>query len=859
MIDRRHFLASAAASPFACTGLATADSAGASEPVGQGGAVGPGGVWTWSSGAEVAVFGVNYDLPSASAFRFAKASGMPFETIVEADFAHFRRMGFNGLRLCFWGDWENSTAEGAFVENEHSDVLDLIVKRAGEEGFACLFSPFVTYDASWPDSMARPRAGIAHAFKKEDLGRDPRAIAAQARYLREILQRRNPLTGRRYADEPALAAVELINEPTHHSADRALSVRYINTLAKAVRSTGYDRPLFHNVSQDMKIAAAIAASEVQGATFAWYPTGLQNGHAVEGNGLLLVERYEEFKAPELKDSAKLVYEFDAPDTLASYFYPAMVRGFREGGAQLAMMFAYDSLPISRSNSEFNDHFLNLVATPAKAISALIAATAMKELPRGRSVAEGRFRERFGPVRVDDLADLSELVDASRYFHSNDTSTPPPRPDDLKQLAGVGSSPLVTYDGAGAWFLDKRGKGVWRLEVHPDAATVANPFGFRRPERPAVRIVHRARRMRIALPDLGTGFLVRDKDGHEIEATAGQFEVRPGVYLLARGATKAAIDYTFFTLPGEQFAPIVQHEVPASRVAGRSWTVTADIVAPDAPKSVMLHIRKGGNRFEHIQMRAAPRFRYAAVIPAELMVEGQLSYSISVEQPDGTVYDAHVEGTRPGEWDYPRAAGYRVPVVAANAPLVLLDAERHGDRLIVPYGGYSEHASINVAPASDGDPAIRIMASGLADAQEGDLPAQRSWNGKIDDEGRALSSFSALEVVAGSATSEPLTALVLLIERDGMAWGAPVRLSGAMRTVRIALENLRPMDAAMLPCDFPVGINPYFLRRPSGRGASGDRIQLEDLQGVQVTVRRASGNAGTAPTAVAEIRRVSLAA
>ena len=298
--------------------------------------VGVDGVWRWADGREVALFGVNYNIASASAFRFAKATGIPFEQIVDTDFSHFKRLGFTALRLSYWGDWESSSANGSLVENEHLAVLDMVVARASESGISCLLSPIVTYDASWPDALGRPRTGLSHTFDKDILGTDGAAITAEVRYIGALLARVNQRTGRRLADEPSIVAVEPINEPTHHAGDRAGSVRYINSLAKAVRDSGFSGPIFYNVTQDMAMAGAIAAANVQGATFAWNPTGLRTGRAVASNGLLLVEGYR---------------QFDAADTMGRYFYPAMVREFRAGGAQYAAMFAYYSMAIAASNSD----------------------------------------------------------------------------------------------------------------------------------------------------------------------------------------------------------------------------------------------------------------------------------------------------------------------------------------------------------------------------------------------------------------------------------------------------------------------------------------------------------------------------
>ena len=65
--------------------------------------------------SEVAVFGANYCLPSASDYRAADKVAPTLEEkkrMIDIDMAHFARMGFRALRLSFWGDWENSDKAG---------------------------------------------------------------------------------------------------------------------------------------------------------------------------------------------------------------------------------------------------------------------------------------------------------------------------------------------------------------------------------------------------------------------------------------------------------------------------------------------------------------------------------------------------------------------------------------------------------------------------------------------------------------------------------------------------------------------------------------------------------------------------
>lgn len=60
------------------------------------------GVIRWTeSREEVALFGANYCLPSACDFRAADYVGGERKQMIVEDLEHFKRMNWDGLRLCF--------------------------------------------------------------------------------------------------------------------------------------------------------------------------------------------------------------------------------------------------------------------------------------------------------------------------------------------------------------------------------------------------------------------------------------------------------------------------------------------------------------------------------------------------------------------------------------------------------------------------------------------------------------------------------------------------------------------------------------------------------------------------------------
>src|SRR6058998_3059872 len=290
---------------------------------------------------EVTLFGANYVLPTASDYRAAGYLHADRKKMIDEDMAQFARMGWDGLRLTFWGDWEASDSAGNLIANDHLDLQDYLIARARERGIYMLFSPIQLYGSNWPDALSDTSPpGFGRHFGKARMGTDPAALAAQVNYLRQILNHVNRYTGMALKDEPAILFIELVNEPWHHPDDLQGSIRYINALADAVRSTGCHKLIFYNVSQDFRIGEAIRKSRAQGLTFGWYPTGLNSGHELAGNYLRSVDSFPAMSG-DLARLPRIVYEFDSPDLRTGTMYPAMVRTMRSVGAQFAAMFAYD--------------------------------------------------------------------------------------------------------------------------------------------------------------------------------------------------------------------------------------------------------------------------------------------------------------------------------------------------------------------------------------------------------------------------------------------------------------------------------------------------------------------------------------
>ncbi len=833
------------------------------------------GVVRWADDRhEVTLFGANYVLPTASDYRAAGYLHADRKKMIDEDMAQFARMGWDGLRLTFWGDWESADSAGNLIANDHLDLMDYLVARARERGIYMLFSPIQLYSSNWPDAMERDAAtpGFGRVFGKARMGTDSAAIAAQVNYLRQILNHVNPYTGVALKDEPAILFIELVNEPWHHPEDLEGSIRYLNALTDAVRSTGCRKLIFYNVSQDFRIAEAVRRSRVQGVTFAWYPTGLNSGQELEGNYLRAVDTFPDMLSPEMARMPRIVYEFDSPDLRTGTMYPAMARTFRAVGAQFAAMFAYDMLETASRNLGWRTHYLNLVYTPRKAMSAIIAAEAMHRLPRLRSYGPYPQDTRFGDFHVSYDDNLGELVARDAFLHAGSTHSVPPDAAALRRIAGYGSSPVATYDGEGIYFLDRVRPGLWRLEVYPDAVPVRDPFEPPNPDKIVTRAISRAWPMTLALPDLGTTFTVQPITAGNPQterATDSRFTVTPGVYVLSAAgpvdvatlpATMGAIGFAEYHAPPlDSLPPSVQSLAASEYVAGRDAELRSRIVDRTPPDSAKLFIRPlAGFFYRGFTMRPAGGYEYAAAVPAADLREGPYQFVITIFRGNSGVTFPSGLALQPNAWDYYSQASWKLDVVAPQTPLQLFSPRADAARLAFTRIGDAGRRGLFGLAFSE--------ATGRA-VFHFELP--------VHPNGEALDDYTASlvvkdrirarqETIAGAdAVRVRLRGLgphqvlhVTLMEDDGTSWSAAVPVDSVWTEQSLPLTAFTASRGALLPEGFPGEWN-YWVGPAAGRGGSGDRLRLDRVERLQLSLRREDGVAATPGSYGVEVESITL--
>lgn len=812
------------------------------------------GVIRWKkSRKEVALFGANYSLPSACDYRAAGYVKAERKKIVDHDMVHFARMGWDGMRLCFWGDFENSDKDGNLISNNHLDILDYAIFKASERGIYILFSPITTYSSQWPDAMQDTLSarGFSVHYEKSKLGIDPDAIRAQQNYLRQILNHVNPYTGNAIKDEPNILFIEMINEPWHHSNDFKASVNYINALVKAVRSTGCKKLLFHNISQDMKMEKAILASDIDGATFAWYPTGLNSGHMLTGNNLRSVDQYKTLIKPALPGIPRLVYEFDEPDSYTPYMYPAMVRAFRGAGAQFAAMFSYDMIETAPYNLGWQTHLLNMVYYPKKAAGAIIAAEVMRQIPLYSDYGPYPRNTSFGPFLISYDEDLSEMVTPEKYMYSGNTRTMPPSLQSLKQIVGYGSSPLINYQGRGIYFLDKVSDGLWRLEVYPDALLTSDPFDQMSPDKVVSRLISREWKMKVGLPDLGNSFYVlpvNENNSYKTRALNGAFDIQPGVYLLsvAQSPDKDQLPEKIGNLKFDEYICPQPMELPRSvipqafeeYISGEDIVVRAEVIDTVTPDDVSLFYRlaRYPKWFIKVPMVHVRDYLYEATIPAGKVSESFYNYCITVTRNNQAVtYPATVEKS-PWDWDFYSTDQWSFQVVNKTASLKIFNPETDYPFLAFTRIGDGGRTGVFdlISGSDNGNTAIRKYLPLQYDSTLKDYTMSLNIMDKIKARGKSISELKGI-CIRARKSADALTSVITFMESDGTCWSCPFEAKDQWSDIYIDISRLKISQGVLLPLSFPEQWN-YWVAPAEGRGIDGDKINLENVEKLQISLR-----------------------
>ncbi len=797
---------------------------------------------------EGAYYGTNYTVPFAHAYRALGELGVDRKEAIDRDVYHMSRLGFNGFRLHLW-DVELSDSVGNLIENDHLDLLDYLLAQLEKRGISVILTAQTNFGNGYPERNTDPYGAYSYRHDKCLVHSDADAIAAQENYIAQLVKHVNPYTGLSYAKDPAIIAMEINNEPCHGD-DAKQVTEYINAMARAMRKAGWQKTVLYNVSHNQPVAHAYYDADIDGTTYQWYPLNLVSGHSRKGNFMPFVDQYEiPFKEmPNYDKLSRVVYEFDPADNILSYIFPAAARTFRKEGFQWATQFAYDPTDMAWANTEYQTHYLNLAYTPSKAIGMMVAAEVMRQVPEGADYGKFPADTVFGPFTLSPKQDLAILNDGQRFYYTNPTTTKPSSMETLQSVAGVGSSPVIQYDGTGAYFADLVAPGVWRIEVMPDVMLTADPFGKPSLQRRVGEIFYNERPMTVSLPGVESGFAVRSiSNGTNGKAQGNTFTVSPGVYLIGTDADALMAyspDQTYgdgHKAIGDYAAPAASHPALAyAHDAAKTHSASAPLklqvkAAGEVPvDSVVLYpgtisYWRAKNDLRRFSDLGYGDFELVVDDPTSLGWNrpAEVDYNIVVWQGGkATTYPQGKSGT-PLDWDYDEKTSprYSTELYYPGSPLRLLtpSADMDGSEIsTIPtqWDGTSYRYIKGGRLADD-----RLTASIYNPAQDTQLIALKYVGDLIE----GLSDIPEdAEVCIEIADVEGLSSLELaLITNNGLSYNAQLPLQDGVARLRVSDFTLSP--TLLCPEPYPVFLGRVFTPGPEAQSIPLHLNALENIQ------------------------------
>lgn len=806
------------------------------------------GVMRWGdTKKEVQGFGVNYTVPFAHAYRSAKKLGVDPKKAMDNDIYHFARLGLDAYRVHVW-DTEISDSVGNLLGNEHLELFDYMISQMKARGMKFLITPIAFWGNGWPEPD-EDTPGFSDKYGKEACLTNPDAIEAQANYLFQFLNHVNPHTGIAYKDDPDIVAFEVSNEP-HHDQPAGKVTAYIEKMVGAMKKTGCKKPIFYNVSHSIHLVDAYYAAGIDGGTFQWYPTGLGSGEEIRGNLLPNVDHYnipfKDHKA--FQKGAKIVYEFDAADVGRSYIYPAMARSFRTAGIQWATHFAYDPTYLAYANTEYDTHYMNLVYAPQKALSLKICSEIFHRIPVHADFGKYPDNTEFGDFRVNYEYELAEMVTDEKFIYTNNTNTQPLHVERLKEIAGFGHSPVVRYEGRGAYFLDQLEPGVWRLEVLPDVFWIRNLFGENSLKKKVADIQWNSWSMKIDLPDLGVDFAIvgMNKDNDlKTNAIKSNFEVTPGTYILSQKGKQHGwtANSRFKNIRvGEFYAPEstvegtgLIHRVTPEVTEGKDLLIKATVVSENKPQWVSLLAYAGGRPKSYTLERVKGN-QYEVTIPAGDLKLGYFNYFLVVKAGGQAFTFPSGTETSPEDWDFYLNEMYKVKVLKTNSPLCLFDAKRDFNLLNMPWNP-GVHLSPSPAPNKA---SLNIQMDELpiddGNDDESYYAIRFFFGDRIAGRKSELTEFENLVVKGHSLKQEAAELEISLICKDGSAFGTKLNLKAQKGAYSVKLSELILTKIVTLPRPYP-GFLPYYFEP----GEVAKQLDLTHIETLQISLESKGGS------------------
>jgi len=372
-------------------------------------------------------------------------------------------------------------------------------------------------------------------------------------------------------------------------------------------------------------------------------------------------------------------------------------------------------------------------------------------------------------------------------------------------------------------MDKLSKGVWRLEVMPDAIWVDNPFGHNSPEK-IVGVVNWASwKMKINLNDLGSNFTIEainDENNYSTAVNETSFSIMPGTYILSKkGIAKnwsSNDDWennklNDFFAPKSNVTKTYLKHIPIKEISeNTALEITAQIVAPKNPEKVELWLYNGFKR--EIFAMKKNGYNYSVKIPAEIITIGYLKYQIIVKEENKSItFPANLEG-EPKDWYFYDRSTYEIRVVPASNPIYLFNAKKDSDLLVKEWRN-----TFKLVPTiNENEAEYQVNIEKLFVQDNENLNAKPIYDysfkhfilDKIEGRKTDLTSKENLIFYGHALNNKPCKLQIAFVMNDGSSFGKVIEIGTELKEYKLSLKELKPVKTVTLPRPYPSFLSYY---------------------------------------------------
>ncbi len=482
-------------------------------------------------GKELSLWGVNLQPCLSWEYNFSmKPAGIAWNKKVAKDATNrsldeLQLMNCQLIR-CHLTPADFTDDKGNLINTLYLEMLDYMIAQAKKRGMYLSFS-FLNHmgHATVPNSFMNQ---YTEWKDRPNWIFDKTMVAKSKNYIKQLLNRVNPYTKKAYKSDPSIVTWEIINEPTYFKYSEikksvasqeyenwlkisgktdsitnfkhfreALVLQYINRIYDEIRATGCKHPVIWNCNWHRMIIdhedvfSAVEKSKAEVVSFCNYPGQdlvpsdywefrKDLSHTDFSNWLWDAYNNRDWygwtRDAGFKSKAKVVYEFETFFNQSAYLYAAQAKLFRSLGVQMATMWRY-TMPINALHNNLGSHFLNLKCTPRKAASFMVAKEIFNATPLYDTYVAANTTELVTQNYMFSYKkDVCIFSSPEKFIYSNSfvDENYPKISAGVKQIIGYGTSPYVTYNGTGVYFINYS-NGKTKLNIMPNCAWLKEPW------------------------------------------------------------------------------------------------------------------------------------------------------------------------------------------------------------------------------------------------------------------------------------------------------------------------------------------------------------------------------------------------